>query len=468
MNLSLIAFTLGLFIKKTNLRFILSSLCLLFLGITIASHFESQLSKYQLFLNRNIYVLAEIKDDPAYNAKNQYEFYIHKNKINLKTNNLENDLEYIQSLPELTALPGRIKITTSQPITLKRGSVIFVSGKLQKGYGNKQGTINYANISLIEPSSLLSEKFRSRFIANINSYLPEPHGSLSIGFLMGSRSGIGQDLEDKLRITGLSHIVAVSGYNLTILVMATESFITRGSKFQKLIIKLILIYGFLLMSGFGPSISRAVIVSLIGLFAGYVGRKVSPLNTILISGLITAYHNPLYFWFDIGWWLSFLAFFGILILAPKLKSIFSNLKTKSTENKDSLTTKIISKKAITLKDMVLETISAQILTIPIIIYIFGKISLVSLLANILVVPTIPIIMLLTFLIGIFGFFANLILIPIIFITTQIINYIIFIVEYCSRLSWSQKEVSITKLEMLICYFLILIFVSIKNSNHKKV
>jgi competence protein ComEC len=80
----------------------------------------------------------------------------------------------------------------------------------------------------------------------------------------------------------------------------------------------VLMLGFIAMTGASASIVRAVVVSSLSLAAWYVGRRPRPLVIILLAAAITAGWNPIYLWSDIGWYLSFLAFFGILILAPQI------------------------------------------------------------------------------------------------------------------------------------------------------
>jgi competence protein ComEC len=115
----------------------------------------------------------------------------------------------------------------------------------------------------------------------------------------------------------------------------------------------------------------------LGLWAWYYGRRLRPLLLIGFAAALTAYANPFYLWSDLGWYLSFLAFFGVLIIGP-------------------LITGVLFKKPPQLLTIVLiETLSAEIMTFPLIMLTFGQMSLIALLANLLIVPLVPLAMLLS-------------------------------------------------------------------------
>jgi competence protein ComEC len=194
------------------------------------------------------------------------------------------------------------------------------------------------------------------------------------------------DVTAALTAVGLVHIVAVSGYNLTIIIRGISR-VRLGSKFQKLAVSLALIAGFILVTGFSASIVRAALVSSLGLWAWYYGRRINPLVLISFAAAATALWNPFYVWGDLSWYLSFLAFFGVLVIAPAIAGR-------------------VFKKAPSLLTLVLvETLSAELMTLPLIMMTFGQLSLVALLANVLVVPLVPLAMLLGTAAGLAGMLA---------------------------------------------------------------
>ena len=106
--------------------------------------------------------------------------------------------------------------------------------------------------------------------------LPEPNASFGLGILVGQRNNLPTELYQQMIMVGLVHIVAVSGYNLTILVRAVGR-LKLFSKYQQLILSLLVIAAFLLVTGFSASIVRAAIVSTLGLIAWFYGRKPQPI-----------------------------------------------------------------------------------------------------------------------------------------------------------------------------------------------
>jgi len=202
---------------------------------------------------------------------------------------------------------------------------------------------------------------------------------------------------------------------------------------------------FLAITGQAPSIVRACAVSSLALLAWYFGRKVKPSVLILVPAAVTAYISPLNYWFSLGWWLSFLAFFGVLVVAPLLVKRF--LKREPN---------ILIKTAI-------ETTSAQLMTIPLIIWVFGKISVIAVLANLLVLPLIPLAMITTFVTGIAGMLYPSLAGVISWSATLVLRYITDVVSWLAEIPWSLKEANLDRLQMLILYGIILLTVWVMHN-----
>ena len=167
--------------------------------------------------------------------------------------------------------------------------------------------MSYADISVLATTNSLIDNLRTKFVVGVETALPEPAASFAIGLLVGQRSLLPDYLMEALTIVGLVHIVAVSGYNLTIIVNFVRRIGSKLSRFQLLFVSLLLIYGFILISGFSPSIVRASLVSLLSLVAWYFGRKIRPGLLILLVASITAFFSPYYIWSDIGWYLALIS-----------------------------------------------------------------------------------------------------------------------------------------------------------------
>jgi competence protein ComEC len=285
-------------------------------------------------------------------------------------------------------LAGVVWVSTPTTAQIKRGDKILLEGTVSKGFGNVPASIYSAKIvAVLRPvPGDIARRVRDWFTEGVRRAIPEPEASLSVGYLVGQRAVLSETLNDQLRIVGLTHAVVASGYNLTILVGFMRRLLAKYSKYMATLSAAVMITGFVLITGFSPSMSRAGLVSLLSLVAWYYGRSIHPVVLLFISAAITAVWRPVYVWGDIGWYLSFTAFTGVIVLAPLLQRYFWGHNAKVG----------------VLRQTLLDTIAAQLLTMPIILYSFGQYATYALLANILVLPLVPLAMLLTFVAGVAG------------------------------------------------------------------
>lgn len=250
---------------------------------------------------------------------------------------------------------------------------------------------------------------RDWFSERIFSVVPEPEVKLGLSYLLGMKSGLPKDLAENLKIVGLTHIVVASGAHLSILVEVAKKLFGKISRFAAVLFSVIFILFFMAMVGWTPSILRAGVMSILNLLTWYVGRKMAPWRIILITAAGTLLINP-DFIVNLGWLLSFASFIGIMILGPRMARFFYGRKKPGM-----------------IASTVLATISATLMTLPITLFYFGQISLVSVLANVLILPTLPCAMGLVFFTGVFAG------VPVIsdfvaFFATKLLDFHIFVVE----------------------------------------
>lgn len=333
-------------------------------------------------------------------------------------------------------LAGNFKISGFGEKMIYRGDIVRVSGKLYPMRGSNQGRIAYAQLQRVGVSNSWINRLTRNFNAGMQNALPEPLASFGLGLLIGQRSTLPTDILTALTTVGLVHIVAVSGYNLTILVQATQRIKLR-SKYQRLVVSLVLIGLFVLITGFSASIVRAALVSVLSLWAWYYGRRIKPVLLIAFAAAVTGLINPFYVWGDLGWYLSFLAFFGVLVIAPVIAA------------------RLIKGQPKMLTMVLIETLSAEVMTLPLIMMTFGKLSLVALLANVIVVPMVPFAMLLsavaaaagTWLTPFAGWFA--------WPAKVLLTYMLDVVRVLSRLPHAAVNGSINTAEMLALYAMVI-------------
>lgn len=302
-----------------------------------------------------------------------------ENKTTLRLGQLELQMED----GEMQAVDGVIFTSLRANKEIRRSDRLTVRGKLAKGFGTFSATMYRPSVLKIEqpePGDMFLMA-RDHLAEKIRTVIPEPESALGLGYLLGVRSSLPEGLSETLKIVGLTHIIVASGANLSILISFARKAFAKISRFFGLIISLSLTLFYIGMVGLSPSMVRAGLVAILSLVTWYVGRKFQPSRLLIIVAALTLLYNPTYL-LDLGWLLSFGSFTGILVLGPRLTRFFYG-----------------EKKPKILGATLLETVSATLLCTPILLYFFGTTSLISLLANLLILPTIAPAMALTFAAG---------------------------------------------------------------------
>ncbi len=251
-------------------------------------------------------------------------------------------------------------------------------------YLARQGILSYARrprITLLAPQKQFSLRaeiitIKHRASVAINHILPEPEASLLNGILLGIRGGIPTDLYEQFNATGTSHIIVISGSNIS-LVVALLLLVGQRLIGRKRAVWLAIggVTLYTVMVGADPAVVRAAVMGGLYVWSMQLGRPNAVRNTLFAAGWLMALLNPLVLW-DVGFQLSFMATLGLVALVPTLERLIG---------------RYLSPYAI-LNEALLVTLAAQIATAPLILYQFGRLSLVSLLANFLIVPVQPLVM----------------------------------------------------------------------------
>lgn len=340
-------------------------------------------------------------------------------------------------------LDGSIWLSLKNNPSIRRSDLLTVDGVLAPGFANFPVTLKKAEVKRIqrETAGDVALDVRSRFSEQLEKYIDSPAVELGEGFLLGQKRGLPNDLAESLKIAGLTHIVVASGYNLTILVRLSRKLFAKISKFMAFFVSLMMTGGFVMVTGLSPSMTRAGLVTGLALLAWYYGRNFHPVTLISLVGATTLLVNPSYGWGDLGWSLSFSAFAGVMILAPLLKDYFFGSETPNF-----------------FVQILIETVSAQIVTIPIILLTFGKLSLVAPLANLLIVPFVPLAMLLTFAGGVLSFVVPFIAKVLVWPAQVLLDMMISVIHWCASLEWAQMDLSISTTGFIMCYIAILLII----------
>src|SRR5215208_5309637 len=231
-------------------------------------------------------------------------------------------------------------------------------------------------------------EFKEKALNNIYRLFPDPESSLLAGILLGVDTGLTQELQQAFKNTGTAHIIAISGFNISII---AGLFVTFFSKFlgprRGALLAILGIAFYTLLVGADAAVVRAAIMGSLALFAKQVGRRQAALNTLLAVALFMCLWNPLFIW-DVGFQLSFFATLGLILYADPFSQFANRIITRY------FPASAAEKSAELFSEFVLLTLAAQVTTIPIMAYHFQRISLVSFLANPFILPAQPAVMIL--------------------------------------------------------------------------
>ncbi|MFK7804703.1 MAG: DNA internalization-related competence protein ComEC/Rec2 [Anaerolineae bacterium] len=322
-------------------------------------------------------------------------------------------------LPDGTIYPaqGAVLLRTPRFPIIEYGTELTFSGDLEtpfetaefsyRDYLNRQGVYGVMSFPRIQESSaghghwLLTELYQIKQRAQtlIAKNVRAPESGLLSGILLGIDHTMPPDIEDDFRTVGITHIVVISGFNIAILssiflALFTPIFGRRGAAFAA-IAAIIL---FTLLVGADPSVVRAAIMGGLYVLTGrLVGRRNAPIPILFLTAFGMTLLNPNALW-DIGFQLSFAATLSLMLFAkPLTDKVREWLKNRYSAAGTRAVMQAIG-------DSVLVTIAAQILTLPLIMYYFGQLSVISILTNGLVLPVQPLIMVWGGLTVISGFF----------------------------------------------------------------
>jgi competence protein ComEC len=424
------------FSKRTIAFAILALLAGLALGMWRGAGEQLALQQYQPHYGKVVSLQGRVSEDVSHGDKGDARLQLAGVRINNRP------------------MHGKVWVSADTKATVKRGDTVTLHGMLKEGFGNMPASMSSAELTKLQKSSNQDYALRIRdwFAAGIRRAIPEPQASLGAGFLTGQHSDLPGNLEEELRIVGLTHAVVASGSNLTILVGFMRRSLLRVSKYTATLAGGLMTASFVLVAGMSPSMTRAGLVTALSLAAWYYGRRINPLVLLPLAAGITTLYNPSYVWGDLGWYLSFGAFIGVLVIAPLVQHYFWGKDYQPN----------------ILMETFIGTISAQIATMPVILFSFGTFSSYALLANMLVVPLIPLAMLLTFVGGIAG-----VLIPALagivgWPASMVMHYMTTVISKTASLPGSQGEINYGLIALVASYaaMLALILYMRRITRHK--
>lgn len=275
--------------------------------------------------------------------------------------------------------------------------------------------------------------------------LPAPYSGFVEGLLFGKKSALSNDILENFKITGLTHIVAVSGYNISLLIAFCSKFFAFLGRRWNFLVMILLIILFVFLTGFSSSCIRAAMMGIVSYYAVFSGRQYLPFIGLIFSAFIMNLFLPTLIFDDIGFQLSFGATFGIVYFYPMLE--------KSLEFIPDFCG---------FRSAFLMTVSAQILTMPVILLNFGNLSVISLVANIFVLPLIPLAMFFGFIVLFVGMFSLKAGMFFAFFEYAILKFVLFLVNMFAHVPFAYHKINWFTPEVFFVYYFVALFFILKR------
>ena len=342
-------------------------------------------------------------------------------------------------------LPTEILISTDLDMDYKYGDEINFTGTLKKpenfitdqgkefdyvNYLRKDGifyVISYPKIEIVShgngsfvKSFLFSAK--ENFLEKMNFAINSPESLLMGGLILGEKANFDQALRQSFVNTGTIHIVALSGYNVTIVaewIMKLFAKVPYAPKNFGIGFGILTIILFIIMTGGSSTAIRAGIMATLALIARATGRNYDVARALILAGVFMILLNPLILVYDVSFQLSMLATIAVIFLAPRIEKYF-----------------LWVPKFFELRDIVSVTCAAYVFVFPFILYKMGNLSLVALPANVLILPFIPFTMMLGFITGFVGLVWYVFAVPIGFISYLFLHYELLVINFFSNLPFA--------------------------------
>lgn len=318
-------------------------------------------------------------------------FFYYFNNINFKYVN--HNGKFINGdflINDFSELKGDKKVVSAFPFEIfYKGDLNFYRGQVVEVAGYKYRNKIYAKEIVVKKEghfifrffSKMRQKLYSRLEGNSDSTFK----SLVKSFIFGDRNSLDFETKENFKITGLMHLLALSGLHIGIIagfVSFFLSFLLRKSLVFYFVSLFLILYFFI--SGFSPSVFRAAFMFIVLYYYNFFeSLNVEVFDVLLFTAFVSVVFYP-EFLFNIGFWLSYFAFAGILFFSEFFDLVFQNLPV------------FIQKSFST-------TLSANIVTFPLILYYFGSINIICFLSNLFVIPVFSIFLIFLFLAYLFSF-----------------------------------------------------------------
>ncbi|QFR38614.1 ComEC/Rec2 family competence protein [Candidatus Gracilibacteria bacterium 28_42_T64] len=438
---------LYIYIQKYFLNIIcisLGALIGIFMSMNTLSHISGNQEHLSVYLNNN-------KHNVTFEIENLHKVGEFNREYIANVSQIE-DLKVLSNIKAIIIIPFNLKP--------EKGYIIESQVKLYALHNSPEfqyknymlskdiyfkSYLNSFEIIKIQKSHKILEGIyyiRNKFLETIHQIYPSEEAIFLGGILIGARENLPDSLKTDFNNSGLTHFIAVSGFNITILIIFLAFILQYFPIFIRIFFITIFISFFTILVGENAPVIRASIMGLVGYYILMSGRKGNSLSIILLTAIVMIPFSPLSLNYDVSLHLSFLAVIGIVYTQNFFKKIFYFLP-------DTLS----------IREAFVLTMGALSFTLPIMIFNFGQVSLLAPFANIAVTWTIPIAMILGFLSIIVYFIFPLVGSIIAYFTWIFLKFDIMMVHFFGNIEWALLKIDfgIYKNYLEILYFVILIF-----------
>jgi len=375
---------------------------------------------------------------------------------------------------------GRVLIRLDGEATYQYGEVVRLRGQLStppeggdfsyRDYLARQGI--HAYMSRVKVTRLPLPRLgkpllrpiydlKDKALARVYEIFPDPEASLLGGILLGVDTGMSAEVQQAFRDTGTAHIIAISGFNITILAGLLIRISRRLFKGRLNFLPAVVgIAVYTLLVGAEPSVVRAAVMGGLGILAHELGRRQFALNSLAFTAVVMCLGNPFMPW-DVSFQLSSMATLGLILYAQPFEAWVTRLISRFTLPARA------EKIAGVVSTYVLFTLAAQLTTLPIQAWHFGRIPLISLPANVLILPVQPAVMVL----GGLALLGGLIYLPLGrllgWIAWPFSAYTIRVVEILNKLPHGVIVLEDFSFLFLVGYYLVLFLLTFQRSRNLK-
>lgn len=465
--------------NKCNLKkiknIIIISIIPMVVSCIVMQYKESKYAKFQSNISQHIKFIGTVIEE-----EKESEYY---NNYIVKVNNI-NEKENYKNICLLIKIK---KNKNTENKKLKYGDLIFISGLFEhattrrnyKGFDYSQylKTKNIYGICKTDVNSLKVLKEDSCFVTNmwinklrnalknnLRTLLPSDTASIAIALFLGDSSLIEDTQKQTFSNASLSHVLAISGMHVTYVIVGCSWILNRFDKRKSKYVFIVFLIFFAQLVGGSPSVIRAVIMSSIMIVSKIFYRKSDVINNISISCFIILIINP-YNILNLGFQLSFLGTLGIVLFNKKIEEYLDDLhfdKYKlSNKNKKHNKSETINKNKSTnlkkLKSLIITSISANILILPILIYNFNIFSVTFLFSNILISPILGIIFLIGYITVIISVASIKIAIPFAKFLNILIKIFNYIAIFSSNIEITRVLVTTPNIITVVLYYIAIIY-----------